>query len=194
MDLDKHIIVPNIDSENIVSPEKYVEDYIYNLSKTTLDKSRPLWDIHILHLKLNEDVKALGIFRIHHSLGDGTSLISLLLALTRKTSDPKALPTIPTQKIMSNDNKIRKGLICRSIFVLWWVLQLFWNTFNDVLMFVATALFLKDNSPLKSSLGRVSNTPRRIVYKIFSLDDMKLVKNAIGGVSLLILPFYLSLH
>ncbi|KMT20304.1 hypothetical protein BVRB_1g003070 [Beta vulgaris subsp. vulgaris] len=181
VDLDKHIIVPNIDSENIVSPEKYVEDYIYNLSKTTLDKSRPLWDIHILHLKLNEDVKALGIFRIHHSLGDGTSLISLLLALTRKTSDPKALPTIPTQKIMSNDNKIRKGLICRSIFVLWWVLQLFWNTFNDVLMFVATALFLKDNSPLKSSLGRVSNTPRRIVYKIFSLDDMKLVKNAIGG-------------
>lgn len=182
VDLDKHIIVPKIDPEHIESPDKFVEDYIYNLSKTTLDKSRPLWDIHVLHLELSEDVKALGIFRIHHSLGDGTSLISLLLALTRQMSDPEALPTIPVHRVYSDDNdkKNLKGLIWRWILALWWWLRLCWNTSVDVLVFVATMLFLKDKNPFKSSKGSADN-PRRIVYKTFSLDDMKLVKNAVGG-------------
>ncbi|CAO2835476.1 unnamed protein product [Amaranthus hypochondriacus] len=184
VDLDKHIIVPEIDTNKIESPEKYVEDYLYNLSKTTLDKSRPLWDIHVLHLPLSEDVKALGIFRIHHSLGDGSSLMSLLLALTRQTSNPEALPTIPVQKIHENDdNDTRKinfmGFIWRWILAFWWMLQLSWNTLMDVFMFLATALFLKDDNTLLKGGG--PNSPRRVVYKIVSLDDMKLVKNAISG-------------
>ncbi|XP_010666825.2 wax ester synthase/diacylglycerol acyltransferase 11 isoform X1 [Beta vulgaris subsp. vulgaris] len=184
VNLDKHIIVPKINPENIDSPEKYVEDYIYNLSKTTLDKSRPLWDVHVLNLKLSEDVKAVTVFRVHHSLGDGTSLISLLLALTRKTSDPEALPTIPASKLCNDDNNnnnnTRKGLFWKWAIALWMILKLFWNTSIDILLFVATTLFLKDNCPFKSS-PEGANAPRRVVYKIFSLDDMKFVKNAIGG-------------
>lgn len=184
VDIDKHIIVPNIDFEKIESPTKFVEDYLYNLSKTTLDKSRPLWDIHVLHLQISEEVKALGIFRIHHSLGDGASLMSLLLALTRQTSDPQALPTIPVQKICEDEtlvsNKNFKGLLWKWILYLWWMVQLFCNTLMDVLMFMATMVFLKDNSPLKGSpMG--AQAPRRVVYKVLSLDDMKLVKNALGG-------------
>ncbi|XP_021760300.1 O-acyltransferase WSD1-like [Chenopodium quinoa] len=181
VDLDMHFIVPKIELENIESPEKYLEDYVYNLSKTTLDKSRPLWEIHILHLELSEDVKGIGIFRIHHSLGDGTSLISLMLALTRKTSDPTALPTIPVQKTYIDDDKHPKWFIWRWILALWWMLVLSWNTVIDVLMFVATSIFLKDKSPLKSSSRGYVNTSRCFVYRTFSLDDMKFVKNAIGG-------------
>uniref|UniRef100_A0A803KZN1 Diacylglycerol O-acyltransferase n=1 Tax=Chenopodium quinoa TaxID=63459 RepID=A0A803KZN1_CHEQI len=179
INLDKHIIAPKINSEDIKSPDKYVEDYIYNLSKTTLDKSRPLWDIHVLNLKLSEEVEAITITRIHHSLGDGTSLISLLLALTRKTSDPEALPTIPAPKIKRDDDN-RKGIFWRWILALWLILKLFWNTSMDVLMFVATTLFLKDNSPFKTSPNG-GNVSRRVVYKSFSLQDMKFVKNAIGA-------------
>lgn len=56
------------------SPDQFVEDYIYNLSKTTIDKSQPLWDLHLLNVKTS-DAEAIGVFRIHHSLGDGTSLM-----------------------------------------------------------------------------------------------------------------------
>uniref|UniRef100_A0A0V0GM22 diacylglycerol O-acyltransferase n=1 Tax=Solanum chacoense TaxID=4108 RepID=A0A0V0GM22_SOLCH len=98
VDLDQHIIVPQIDEQNLKeSPDKFVENYIHNLSKTTLDKSKPMWDLHLLNIKTS-DAEAVAIFRIHHSLGDGTSLISLLLACTRQTADPNKVPTIHGNK------------------------------------------------------------------------------------------------
>ncbi|KNA25965.1 hypothetical protein SOVF_001870 [Spinacia oleracea] len=180
VDINKHIIVPKINHPAIKSPQNFVENYIHNLSKTTLDKSRPLWEVHVLNLNISDEVKGLTIFRIHHSLGDGTSLVSLLMALTRKTSDPNSLPTIPGPKIRDDSKNNRKWLLFRWIFALWMILKLVWNTSMDILMFIATTLFLKDNSPFKGSPNG-SSAPRRVVYKSFSLDDMKLVKNAVGA-------------
>ena len=187
VDLDKHIIIPDIDLANYKDcPDKYLEDYIYNLTKTSLDKTRPLWDLHILNLKTSQ-AEGVGIFRIHHSLGDGISLMSLLLACTRQTSNPEALPTIPTHKIREKNNEGGNHFLGRLVVVLfglWWVFKLFWNTLVDVCMFMATAcLLLKDtNTPIKGPPGSEKN-PRRIVFKIVSLDDMKLVKNALNVVT-----------
>ncbi|XP_074270513.1 wax ester synthase/diacylglycerol acyltransferase 11-like [Silene latifolia] len=179
VNLDNHIIIPKINLENNILPEKYVDNYIYNLSKTSLDKSRPLWDFHILHVKTSEETQAIGMFRIHHSLGDGSSLVSLLLALMRKMSNPEELPTIPPQKTSKNKTRNdEKGVFWRRVLGLWWVLTLCWNTLVDVALFVATTVFLKDDSPLK--IPSVF-TPRRVVYKMVSLDDLKLVKNAMAA-------------
>ncbi|KAG5629788.1 hypothetical protein H5410_001505 [Solanum commersonii] len=149
VDLDKHIIVPQVDEQNLhESPEKF----------------------------------SVGIFRIHHSLGDGTSLISLLLACTRQTADPDKVPTIPGNKkrvIHSSEHNFTKGLH-RYVMRIWFFMKLFWNTIVDVLMFMATIMFLKDTTtPIKGRPGSVFN-PRRLVYRIVSLDDMKLVKNALN--------------
>ncbi|KAK9758074.1 hypothetical protein RND81_01G204800 [Saponaria officinalis] len=179
VDINKHIIIPQINTNNINSPQTFIEDYIYNLSKTTLPKSRPLWDLHILQISPSEDSQPVGLFRIHHSLGDGSSLVSLLLALTRKTSDPKALPSIPVRKTRENENgPCRGGWFWKWVLALWRVLTLVWNTVVDVGFFIATMVFLKDDSPLKVPT-RVF-TPRRVVYRIVSLDDLKFVKNAMG--------------
>ncbi|VVA27389.1 PREDICTED: O-acyltransferase [Prunus dulcis] len=171
VDLDKHIIIPDLDP-NMESPDQFVEDYIYNLSKTTIDKSKPLWDLHLLNLKTSE-AEGTGIFRVHHSLGDGTSLMSLLLACTRQISNPEALPTIPVKKKKNDDKRVfNRGF--------WWVLKFFWNTFADVFMFMLTALCLEDTkTPLKGPPGSEFN-PRRFVYQTLSLDDMKLIKNAMN--------------
>ncbi|XP_010088855.2 O-acyltransferase WSD1 [Morus notabilis] len=66
---------------NVETADKFVEDYILNLSKTSIDKSMPLWDLHILNVNTSM-AESVGIFRIHHSLGDGISLMSLFLAST----------------------------------------------------------------------------------------------------------------
>ena len=79
------------------SLDKYVEDYICNLTKTTLDFSKPLWDLHLLNVKTS-DAEAVTVFRIHHSLNDDTSLMSLLLACTSKASNPMAFPSVPMMK------------------------------------------------------------------------------------------------
>ncbi|KAF2311784.1 hypothetical protein GH714_026709 [Hevea brasiliensis] len=96
VNLQDHIIVPNLDP-NMESPDQFVEDYISHLTTIPMDLCKPLWEVHLLNLKTS-DAEAIGVFRIHHSIGDGASLMSLLLACTRKTSDPEALPSIPEQR------------------------------------------------------------------------------------------------
>ncbi|EOX95706.1 O-acyltransferase family protein, putative [Theobroma cacao] len=176
VDLERHVVVPDLDP-NMDLPDKFLEDYIYNLSKTTIDKSQPLWDLHLLNLRTSQS-EAVGVFRIHHSLGDGTSLMSLLLACTRQMNDPLALPTIPIRKKQERKND-RRGF-WRIMFMLCSVFQVFWNSVVDVFMFMATALLLKDTENPFKGLPGVEFTPRRIVYGTVSLDDIKLVKNAMN--------------
>ncbi|KAI9200584.1 hypothetical protein LWI28_010120 [Acer negundo] len=81
VDLDNHVIVPKLEPNNIIdsTTDKIVEDYISNLSKSTIEMSIPMWDLHLLNIKTSY-AEAVGVFRLHHSLGNGTSLMSLLLA------------------------------------------------------------------------------------------------------------------
>ncbi|KAL5542478.1 hypothetical protein UlMin_010188 [Ulmus minor] len=173
VDLDKHIIIPDMDSnmKSSSSGDKYLEDYIYNLTKTPMDKSRPLWDLHLLNIKTSEA----------ESCFLSNTLMSLLLACTRQISNPEALPTIPTAAKKKNGGPTEIGFVgrmWRCFLGVWWVLQLLRNTFVDILVFIATALFLKDTqTPIKGPPGSELK-PRQIVFKIVSLDDMKLIKNA----------------
>ncbi|KAK8345590.1 hypothetical protein V6Z11_A07G159800 [Gossypium hirsutum] len=152
MDLEKHVIVPKLDP-NIYSPENFFEDYIYNLSKTSIDKSQPLWDLHLLNLRTSES-EAIGVFRVQNSLGDGTSLMSLLLACTSQMNDPLALPTVPIKKQEKKNDHI---WFWRTTSMFWSSFRVFLNTMVDVFMLIATALTV-------------------------SLDDIKLVKNAMNTI------------
>lgn len=181
VNIDNHVIVPNLDEENIDSPDKFVEDYASNLSQKGIKMSIPMWDFHFLNIKTS-DAESVAILRVHHSLGDGTSLMSLLLACTRKVSDPKELPTIPSVAKRSS-----AGSNSSSFMKLWLVVLLFWNTLVDVLMFMATALmFLKDTKTPLKGLRENGFGYRRFVHRSVSLDDVKLVKKAMNTVSQLI--------
>lgn len=171
MNIDNHVIVPELDP-NIMFPDKFVEDYMSNLSRTPIENSKPLWDLHLLDIKTTND-NGTGVFRFHHSLGDGLSLMTLFLACTRQSADTNALPTLPVSK--------ETGYI--KVTSLWSVLRVFWNSLVALVMFVFTVLFLKDTeTPLKGSLG-VENRPRRFVRKSVNLADIKAVKNAMNVVS-----------
>ncbi|XP_057420303.1 wax ester synthase/diacylglycerol acyltransferase 11-like [Lotus japonicus] len=175
IDLDDHIIVPEIDS-NIEFPDRFVEDYISNLTQTTLDLSKPLWELHILNIKTS-DAEAVAFFRIHHSLGDGISLVSLLLSATRKTSDPEALPTVPSLKRESTSSYHCSNTFCRVFVAIWWWLGLIWHTMVDTVLLLLTILFIKDtHTPLKSP-HRTQLKAKRFVHYTINMDDIKLVKN-----------------
>ncbi|XP_076902215.1 wax ester synthase/diacylglycerol acyltransferase 11-like [Bidens hawaiensis] len=168
VNIDNHVIVPEIDP-NVEFPDKFVEDYMSNLSKSSIDNSKPLWDLHLLNIKTS-DAEGTGVFRFHHSLGDGLSLMTLFLACTRQSSDIEALPTLP----MNKDSGYIKVTSFSS------VLEMLWNSIVALMMFVFTVLFLKDTeTPLKGSIG-VENRPRRFVRKSVSLADVKVVKNAMN--------------
>ncbi|KAG7973714.1 hypothetical protein I3843_06G010400 [Carya illinoinensis] len=112
-------------------------------------------------------------------MGDGASLISLLLACTRKTSDPVALPSVPVKKRARSTFNSRDGFWWFFL-AIWLFLRLIWNTMVDVFLFVATTLFLKDmKTPIKGAPGVELNV-KKFVHRTVSLDDIKLVKNAMN--------------
>lgn len=178
-----------MDYSEINSTEKFVEDYVTTLSQTPMDLTKPLWEIHILNIK-TKDANAIAIFRMHHSIGDGVSLMSLVLACTRKSSNPNELATLPTENMKKKKKKLIdvKGSFWLFKCFLWvfFALKILWNTFIDLSLFTATAMFYKDSkTPLKGSLGTQFN-PKKFVYRTFSLDDVKLVKNFMNVVCFLL--------
>ncbi|KAJ6291687.1 hypothetical protein OIU76_023717 [Salix suchowensis] len=103
----------------------------------------------------------------------------LFMSCSRKVSDPDALPTLPASKKQKPCSS--SGGFLQRFIRLFSVLLIYWNTLVDVVMFLITILFLDDTkTPLKGPSG-VGSTPRRIVHRIVSLDDVKLVKNAMNA-------------
>lgn len=143
------------------------------------------------------EAEAVAILRIHHSLGDGVSLMSLLLACTRKTSDPDSLPSLPGEKRQKEmDSDVSGTGVWGLILRIWAMLVLMWNTLVDVVVFIASSAFLKDTeTPIKGVEG-VEFHKKRIVHRTLSLDDIKIIKYAVGGVSssgLFVLCFIISI-
>ncbi|OMO77480.1 hypothetical protein COLO4_25143 [Corchorus olitorius] len=178
IDLDNHIIVPKVGNMEPKAADQYVEDYISNLTKTNLSMSIPMWDAHLLNVKTSDGAVSHLVFRVHHSLGDGTSFISLLLSCSRKLSDPNSLPTFPAPKKKPISTSLWSRLF--GAFIRFWtVLLVYWNTLVDVLFVVATTYFLKDTqTPLKAPSADVAFTSRRIVRCVLPLAEVKFIKNA----------------
>ncbi|KAH9624172.1 hypothetical protein KSS87_000511 [Heliosperma pusillum] len=183
VNVDDHIIVPDLDP-NMDSPEQFLEDYVSNMTKTPMDLSKPLWEIHLLNIK-TKDANAIAIFKIHHSIGDGTSIMSHVLACTRQSANPNAIPTLPTDK--KNKKRVMRpssslGLVSL-LYGMMFLFKMVWNTLIDVPLFIASTLWLKDTkTPVKGGLA-TGTAPKRFVYRTISLDDIKLVKRALDTIN-----------
>ncbi|XP_074352801.1 wax ester synthase/diacylglycerol acyltransferase 11-like [Apium graveolens] len=180
VNVDEHVFVPKIDLDKMEDSadeaDKYVEDYISDLHKTKMDYSKPLWELHILNIKTS-GASGVVVFKVHHSIGDGISLMSSLLACTRQSSNPMMLPTLPTSsRVRSHSSSKPKGLWC----TFWTMISMVFNTFVDILILAATALFLKDtDTPIKGS-PESGYAKKRMVHKLINLKDIKLVKTAMN--------------
>ncbi|KFK36801.1 hypothetical protein AALP_AA4G173200 [Arabis alpina] len=170
--VEDHVIVPDLDYSNIEKPDEFLEHYTANLANTPMDTSKPLWEFHVLNIKTS-NAESIGIGKLHHSLGDGVSLMSLLLASSRKISDPDALPTTATTRkyVDSND----KG---------WWLVRRFWlliriiiTTIIELFKSLLTLCFMRDTkTPLMGNSGDEIRS-RKLIHRIISFDDVKFVKN-----------------
>ncbi|KAI3458012.1 hypothetical protein Pfo_014675 [Paulownia fortunei] len=175
VDVENHIFSPDLDP-NMESPNEFVEDFTSFISKNSMDMTKPLWEVYILNVKTS-DAKSTVIFKVHHSIGDGVSLISLVLACAKKISDPESLPVIPSkkQKLIADN-----GLMKRLFFLVWTLFLIIFNTLIGCIWILATILFLKDTeTPIKGARG-IELSPKRFVHRIIDFDDIKLAKTAMN--------------
>ncbi|CAH8331539.1 unnamed protein product [Eruca vesicaria subsp. sativa] len=169
--VEDHVIVPDIDP-HIENPDEFLEDYITNMAFSPMNMSKPLWEFHLLKLKTSH-AKYVAVARFHHSLGDGMSLMSLLLACTRKTCDPEALPTFLAPK----KNQARNAW-WSLVAWFWHIIRLMSNTCIEVIKAVVFICFARDTTTDIMGKPGATCSANKIVHKIISLDDVKNVKNA----------------
>ncbi|CAL4961182.1 unnamed protein product [Urochloa decumbens] len=187
VNLDDHIVIPGLDPAAVAAdPDRAVEDYVASLSTLPMDRSRPLWEFHVLDFPTSEAASTVAL-RVHHSLGDGMALLTLLIACTRSAADPARLPAMPPPPAREGPIYARARPPASAGFRalaawLWSYAVLAWHTVADVVAFVATVLFVSDPHTLfKRTVMSEGNNKvhrKRFVHTTLSLDDVKLVKNA----------------
>jgi len=80
------------------STDQFAEDHASNITKTPRDLSKPLWEVLLSLNVQTSEAASVAIFRIHHSLGDGVSIVSPVFACMREASDANAFPSLPINK------------------------------------------------------------------------------------------------
>ncbi|MBA0843051.1 hypothetical protein Goarm_000271, partial [Gossypium armourianum] len=187
IDIGQHVIVVNnrLDkSGNFVDQtqgsttteeddEAAVNQYVADLSVSSpLSTDKPLWELHVL------TAHKCAVFRIHHSLGDGISLMSMLMANCRRADDAEALPRmVPDKKTVIKGEKGRDWFWLFG--VLWWFLKMVVFTLLFSMDFVLRSLLVSDEKTAITGGDGVELWPRKLATAKFLLDDMKLIKRAV---------------
>ncbi|KAI4989266.1 hypothetical protein ZWY2020_036583 [Hordeum vulgare] len=185
VNMDDHTIIPTLDPVAVAAdPDRAVEDYMASLPALPMDRSRPLWEFHFLDFPTSEATSTV-VIRVHHSMGDGMTLITLLLASARSAADPTRLPAMPEQPARTGAIYApppRSAGVLAFVSWVWSYLVLAWNTMVDVTLFAATIAFLSDpHTPFKYvDRGAASSSRRRFVHRSIRLEDVKFIKNAMN--------------
>ncbi|KAI3744955.1 hypothetical protein L1987_58054 [Smallanthus sonchifolius] len=172
-----HIKVPQFpDGLSPESYDHYFNDYLSKMAMDPLPQTRPLWEVHIFKYPTSNASGSL-VFKLHHALGDGFSLMGALLSCLQRADNPSIPLTFPNFQKASykQDNEI-KSLI--SV-----VPQALSGALNTVLDFCGSILkssFLKDNqTPIRSGKEGVEFRPINIITMTFSLDQIKKIKSSL---------------
>ncbi|KAG6588670.1 O-acyltransferase WSD1, partial [Cucurbita argyrosperma subsp. sororia] len=179
IEVDRHVIVVSDPVSNDgTGNENAVNDYLADLStSSTMDMNKPLWEIHLL-LAHN-----CVIFRIHHALGDGISLMSLFLTCCRRADDPNALPTIVSDSKTARKSR-RQRWAEELPKMLLELLMTVWFSFLFVGEFILRALWVSDRKTPISGGDGVELWPRKVATAKFAVEDMKAVKNAVSNATI----------
>ncbi|VVA90141.1 unnamed protein product [Arabis nemorensis] len=170
VNVEEHVIIPEIDP-NIENPDQFLEDYTSSMAVTPMDKSKPLWEFHLLKMKTS-----------HHSLGDGMSLMSLLLACTRKTCDPEAFSTfVVASTKRSASATINTCWFWSMVAWFWYIVRVIFHTCVGVFKSMVMACFGGDTSSLLMGKSGATLCPNKFIHRIISLEDVKFVLNAMNA-------------
>lgn len=171
VDIHRHIIVrhPPLYDDPSLSDEDAVNDFIADLCVSSpLPTDKPLWEIHLLMAHRTM------LFRFHHALGDGISLMSMMLSCCRRIDDPTQPPTIAGVG----------GAAARRRWSLWTLVMVLWYTLVYVLEFTLRVLWVRDKATAVRGGAGVELWPRKMATARFRLDDMKRVKQAVANATI----------
>ncbi|GAB2227752.1 hypothetical protein Droror1_Dr00009579 [Drosera rotundifolia] len=171
VDMDDHIIIHHHHAAVTNSQEKEdaVNAYIADIAVSTpMNRDKPLWDLHLL---VGLDCLVL---RVHHSIGDGESLMSMLsLCFSAMSVDgAEARKYGHDRKRQWRDR------------ALWSWIKSLWFTLIFALQQIGIIVGVKDKETVLSGGEGVELWPRKVLTAKFKLEDMKAVKQDVPNVTI----------
>ncbi|KNA09248.1 hypothetical protein SOVF_155300 [Spinacia oleracea] len=174
VNIDEHFILhyPSTKTETgSLDNEAAVNAYLSDIAVSTpLRKDKPLWEVHVL-----VELKCV-VLRVHHSVGDGVSLMSMLSSCfgNKIISDIDVMKK-HKKKIHENKKWKIKGL--------WGLIKSIWFTIVFGLRFLGRVLGVKNNVSVVSGGDGVELWPRKLMTAKFMIQDFKSIKVAIPSVT-----------
>lgn len=168
------------ESESLEAYDKYFDEYVSKILMERTPQDKPLWEIHVIKYPTSNAAGTL-IFKLHHALGDGYSLVGALLSCLQRADDPSLPLSFPSRK-PSQSLAPKKG------FFKWFpstILSVL-NSFSDfVWSMVKSSVIEDDKTPIRSGDEGLEFQPCVLSNISFSLDEIKMIKSKLGVVRLL---------
>ncbi|CAL5406550.1 unnamed protein product [Camellia sinensis] len=176
VNLKDHVKVPVFPKG--LSPALYQDhsnDYFSKIATDQLPQNRPLWEIHIIKYPTTNASGHI-IFKLHHALGDGYSLMGALLSSTQRADNPSIPLTFPSRQSQSQqkENGEKVGNIFRHVG------RIFSGVFNTLLDFgesIVKSGLDDDRTLIHSGTEGLEFQPKVTTKMTFSLDQLKQIKD-----------------
>ncbi|XP_047317629.1 wax ester synthase/diacylglycerol acyltransferase 4-like [Impatiens glandulifera] len=173
VNLNDHVTVPVFRAGE--SPEFYEEQFNKYLSKIALQElplGRPLWELHIIKYPTTT-VAGNVVFKLHHALGDGFSLMGALLSCLKRTDNPNLPLNFPSFR-----GEVKPGYQKQGIFQeLGKGFSFLYNSIFDFGFGLVKSGVVDDGrTPVRSGESGVEFLPIDICTITFELDQLKQIK------------------
>ncbi|XP_061336791.1 wax ester synthase/diacylglycerol acyltransferase 11-like [Gastrolobium bilobum] len=159
--------------------DQYLSDYVSRILTERTPQNKPLWEIHMIKYPT---INAAGtiIFKLHHALGDGYSLMSALLSCLQRADDP-SLPLSLPSRALSHSQYAKKSLFKK----LPSDISSFCSSISDFGSSLMKAKMTKDDiTPIRSGYEGTDSQPFTLSNISLSLDHIKGIKSKLGVVRL----------
>ncbi|KAG5545292.1 hypothetical protein RHGRI_017679 [Rhododendron griersonianum] len=175
--LEDHVKFPSFPAG--MSPEfydNYLIDYLSKISLDQLPQNKPLWEVHIIKYPTRNAAGNI-VFKLHHALSDGFSLMGALLSCLKRADNPSIPVTFPSRESSSNRDEKQNGIFrCVGR-----VFSGVANTVSDIGSALLKSSFVTDGqTPIRSGEDGVEFRPWTMTTLAFSLDHIKQIKTKLG--------------
>ncbi|KAI9093349.1 hypothetical protein K1719_027363 [Acacia pycnantha] len=172
--LEDHIIEPTI-SWDSMSKDKCFSDYLSNIATPQLPHSKPLWEVHVINHSTNNTTL---VFKVHHSIGDGYTLMGVLLSCLKRADDPSLPVTFPSLKssktTLSDHHQASLRRIPSFLSTIFTSIKDFgWSLLKST-------LHEDDQTPIRSAHEGVKFQPATLSSITFPVDHIRDIKSKLG--------------
>lgn len=181
MKLEEHIIEPKFIGAGISddSYDDHFAEYISKILMENISPTKPLWQVHVIKYPTRNAAGTL-VFKFHHAIGDGYSLMGVILSSLQRADDTSLPLSFPSLKPSSKPKNISRFMKRMS--------RLLSTPFSFVSEFgwslLKSTLVEDDETPIRSGVEAVEFRPVKLSNVAFSMDHIKEIKSNLGVVRL----------